>query len=241
MGIRIMKAIHELFAFIDRHRTAACVAAVLFALGITGAIIIYSLSASVPAPTPTPVAPTAIPAATTVPAPSVTATPGPSPTPAPSPTVTPDIAIERSITPLDQYAPNHMVMVDKSMTSGMLSIDLAKTDAGGQYAYLNDTYVTRLALIDVANASIGRIKIRVSCINGTGTNDTIYEDERVDYVLLQPGDRIVRSVGFTVKPGTVPGKYLLRVEILADPYGNGSWSGYGCGFDAGLNVLLPPV
>ena len=157
------------------------------------------------------------------------------------PTVTPDLSIQSSITPLDQYAPNYMVHVDQSMTMGTLSVDLVNSDLGGQYAYLNDTYVTHIMLNDISNVSVDRIKIHATCKNYSDGNYTVYDNERVDTVLLNPGDKISRTVGFKVSPDTPPGKYMLHVDVYTDPYGNNSWSVYGCGFEAGLNILRLPA
>jgi hypothetical protein len=235
--------ITKLFAYVEKHHTIVLSAIVIFAIISTVAISACVTSGTAtPSPEPT-VAPTAEPTATATPtpSPSPTVTPEPSPTVTPAPTVTPDLDIQASITPLDQYAPNYMVHVDKSMTAGALSIDLYNSDIGGQYAYINDTYVTRITLVDISNATVDSIKINVVCINDSGGNYTLYESERVDVVLLDPGNKISRTIGFVVKPDTPPGKYLLRVIVHTDPYGNNTWMGYGCGFEAGLNILAPPA
>jgi hypothetical protein len=154
--------------------------------------------------------------------------------------MTPDMAIDRSITPLDQYAPNHMVQVDRSTGTGLLSIDLFNSDTGGQYAYRNDTYTSRLTLADVSNTSIDRIRIHTSCVNGTGSNYTLYEDDRIDYVLLRPGDKISRTVGFKVAPDAPEGLYKFRIVVSADLQGNGTWPDLGCSYESGLNILKAP-
>lgn len=239
--------IPEILNFIEEHRTAVLAAIALFALLDIGAILVYlvlSSGAAVPTTTPTAVpsvviTPTPMPTATPTPTPEPTPTPVPTPTPAP--TVTPDLDIQSSISPLDQYAPNYMVHVEKSMTADALSVDLVYSDLGGQYAYINDTYVTHLTLVDISNASVDRIKIRAICRNDSGTGYMLYESERIDVVLLDPGDKIFRTVGFKVKPDAPPGKYLLRVDVYTDPYGNDTWAGKGCSFEAGLNILAIPA
>lgn len=238
--------INGLLEFIERHRTAVLAIIILFALLDIVAIAWYmSLPGSTPSPTPVPsamptITATPVPTAEPTVEPAPVPTAEPSPTPTPVPTVTPDLDIQASITPLDQYAPNYMVNVQKSTTTGALSIDLSRSDIGGQYAYLNDTYVTRLMLADISNATVDRIWIHVTCRNDSGTGYTLYESERVDLVMLKPGDKIYRSVGFKVDPATPPGKYLLHVDIYTDPYGNESWTGYGCGLETGLNILRLP-
>ncbi len=124
---------------------------------------------------------------------------------------------------------------------GALSVDLANSDLGGQYAYLNDTYVVHLMFDDISNVSVDRIKIHAICKNDSGGNYTVYDNDRVDTVLLNQSDKISRTVGFKVSPDTPPGKYLLRVDVYTDPYGNNSWSVYGCGFETGLNILRSPA
>lgn len=148
--------------------------------------------------------------------------------------------MQASITTLDQYAPNYMVHVDKSTTTGALSIDLVYSDTGGQYAYVNDTYIARLVLADISNGSIDRIRIVATCRNASGTGFTVYDASRVDYVLLDPGEKVTRTVGFKVGQDTPQGIYTFRVDVYADPSGNDSWSAYGCGFEAGLNILRAP-
>lgn len=239
--------ISELLDFIEEHRTAVLAAITLFALLDIIAIVLYLiLTSGAASPTPTPSAapsimPTPEPTITPTPTPEPSPTPTPTPTPTPVPTVTPDLDIQASISPLDQYAPNYMVHVEKSMTTGSLSVDLMHSDIGGQYAYIGDTYVTRLMLADISNATVDRIKIYAICRNGSGSDYTLYESERVDTVLLNPGDKTSRTLGFQVKPGTPPGRYLLHVDVYTDPYGNNTWTGYGCGFEAGLNVLALPA
>jgi hypothetical protein len=233
--------INEILKFIEGHRIAACIAVMLFAIaGIIGAIYLYSIASAGPMqPVATPAA-SAAPSPTVAPAPSPTVTPTAIPTPVPSPTMTPDMAIDRSITPLDQYAPNHMVQVDRSTGTGLLSIDLFNSDTGGQYAYRNDTYTSRLTLADVSNTSIDRIRIHTSCVNGTGSNYTLYEDDRIDYVLLRPGDKISRTVGFKVAPDAPEGLYKFRIVVSADLQGNGTWPDLGCSYESGLNILKAP-
>jgi len=126
------------------------------------------------------------------------------------------------------------------MTADGLSVDLLYSDPGGQYAYINDTYVTHLTLVDVSGVPVDRIRIRAICRNDSGTGYVLHESERVDVVLLGPGDKISRTVGFKVKPDAPPGKYLLHIDVYTDPYGNDTWAGKGCSFEAGLNVLAPP-
>lgn len=230
--------ITELLALIGEHRRSALVLFIVLNVAALSACVTPATVTPTPAPSPTATA-TATP--TAVPSPTVTATPTPVPTPTPAPTVTPDLDIQASITPLHQYAPNYMVHVEKSMTAGALSVDLFHSDLGGQYAYLNDTYVTRVVFVDIAGVPIEKIKIHAACVNDSGGNYTVYESERVDFVLLNAGDRISRTIGFVVKPDTPPGKYLLRVTVHTDPDGNESWAGYGCEFGAGLNILAPPA
>lgn len=239
---------NEILEFIERHRVAVLAAIILFALLDIAAIAAYlAITGGIASPTPCPeptltptptVMPTATPEPTAEPTPLPTEVP--SPTPTPVPTATPDMDIQASITPLDQYAPNYMVHVDQSMTTGALSVDLVYSGLGGPYAYLNDTYVTRLTLADISNASVDRVRIHVLCRNASGTNYTLYESERVDTVLLDPGKKISRTMGFKVSPDAPPGLYTLRIDIATDPYGNESWSGYGCGFETGLNILRLP-
>ncbi len=244
---RGLHMLQKILSFIEEHRTAVLAAITLFALLDIGAILVFlflSPGAAAPTPTPTPmpsivVTPTPTPAATPTPTPEPTPTPLPTPTPAP--TVTPDLDIQARISPLDQYAPNYMVHVEKSMTADALSIDLIYSDIGGQYAYINDTYVTHLTLVDISNVSVDRIRINALCRNDSGTGYTLYESERVDVVLLDPGEKISRTVGFKVNPDAPPGKYLLRVNVYTDPDGNGTWAGKGCSFEAGLNILALPA
>lgn len=230
----------KLLNLIDEHHNSACVFLVLIAVFNIGALSVYSVMAAgmgQPAITPTP-APTPAPSPVAVtPSPAEAPTAMPSPTPVPSPTVTPDMDIHSSISPLDQYAMNHMVQVDKSAQMGLLTVDLANSDVGGEYAYRNDTYVTRLSIVDISSVPVDRIKIRSSCTNATGDNFILYENERIDSVLLQPGDKISRTVGFTVPSGTPPGKYALHIDVYVFSQANGTWSDYGCGFESGLNIL----
>ena len=235
--------LNELLNLVKKNRRAIALVIIIFAvtgMAVISAYLIVTYGTAPAAPSPTP-RPTTVPTPTVAatPEPSPTATPEPSPTPTPVPTVTPDLDIKESITPLDQYAPNYMVHVDQSMTAGQLSLDLAHSDSGGQYAYLNDTYVTHFTLVDISNAPVGRIKIHTICRNDSGTDYTVYESERVDTVLLNPSDKISRTVGFQVGAGTPPGKYIIQIEVYTDPDGNESWSGYGCGFETGLNILRP--
>jgi hypothetical protein len=88
--------------------------------------------------------------------------------------------------------------------------------------------------------SIDRIRIHVSCVNGTGSNYTLYEDDRIDYVLLRPDDKISRTVGFKVAPDAPGGVYKLRIAISADLQGNDTWPDFGCSYESGLNVLKTP-
>ncbi len=239
--------INELFDLINEHKIAACVAAVIFFMAGAGAIYLYHITSpgpTLPETTPTAPAsgtplPTATPAPTAAPTTAVpTATP--TATPVPSPTVTPDMVIARSISPLDQYAPNHMVQVDRSTNMGLLSVDLYNSDTGGQYAYRNDTYTACLTLADISNMSIDRIRIHTLCINGTGNDNILYEDDRIDYVLLRPGDKIRRTIGFKVPSDATQGVYKLRIVITADLQKNNTWPDFGCSYESGLNILIAP-
>lgn len=236
--IELIKSNRKIIAF------AIIVLSVMGIIAISAYLILtYGLAQPVPSPTPQPTpVPTPDPTVMAIPSPTATPvpTPEPSPTPAPRATVTPDLNIQASITPLDQYAPNYMVHVDQSATTGVLSVDLLHSDMGGPYAYLNDTYAMHMTLADISNRSVDRIKIRISCVNQSGTGYTMCERERVDTVLLNQSDKISRTLGFQVGADTPPGLYHLRVDIYTDPYGNDSWSGYGCGFETGLNILRLP-
>jgi hypothetical protein len=92
----------------------------------------------------------------------------------------------------------------------------------------------------MSNMSIDRIRIYVSCVNGTGSNYTLYENDRIDYVLLRPGDKISRTVGFEVAPDAPEGVYGLRIVISADMPGNDTWPDFGCSYESGLNILKAP-
>jgi len=240
--------IDELLESLERNRKIAAFAVIVFSvlgMALISAYIILTYVVASPTPTPTPVitaAPTPEPTVTTTPTPTPTPAPTtvPSPTPTPRPTVTPDLDLQASITPLDQYAPNYMVHVDQSATTGVLSIDLMHSDLGGPYAYLNDTYAMHMTLADISGQSVDRVKIVASCENQSGTGYTLYQGERVDTVLLNPGDKITRTLGFQVGAGTPPGLYTLYVDIYTDPYDNESWSTYGCGFETGLNIIRTP-
>ena len=229
--------IRELFQFIGRYGTAACAVAVIFFMAGACAGCINSTTPS-PTATPTAQAGTPLPTASPTPTPAPTSTP--TATPAPEPTVTPDMAITRSISPLDQYAPNYMVHVEKSTDAGLLSVDLANSDTGDQYAYRNDTFTVRLVLADLSNASIDRIKVRVSCVNFTDNGYALHESDRIDYVLLHPGDKITRTVGFKVPSDAPQGLYRFRIDISADLPGNDSWPDFGCSYESGLNILKAP-
>ena len=238
--------IKELFERIDGRKIAACIAIVAFLIAGAGAVYLYTILSGPAQPTVTPT-----PAATPVPTVALTPTPGgaleqttvtptPLPTPMASPTVTPDMVIARSISSLDQYAPKYMVQVDKSTNTGLLSVDLIHSDTGGQYAYGNDTYTACLVLADVSDVPVDRIRIHASCINATGSNYTLYEDDRIDYVLLRPGDKISRTVGFKVAPDAPEGLYKFRIVVSADLQGNGTWPDLGCIYESGLNILKAP-
>ena len=233
----------ELFEFIDEHRMAACAVALVFFVAGVGAAYVHSTMTSTALPEVTPTAPasgtpipTLAPTTSPVPSPSLSL----SPTPMPSPTVTPDMAITRSITPLDQYAPNYMTHVERSTNMGILGIDLAHSDTGGQYAYRNDTFTASFTLMDISNVPIDRIRIHTSCINGTGSNYTLYDADRIDSVLLGPGDKISRTVGFKVAPDAPEGLYKFRITVSVDLRGNDTWPDFGCSYESGLNILKAP-
>jgi len=239
--------IDEILESLERNRKIVAFAVIVFSvLGmvLVSAYIIlaYVVVSPTPTPTPTPiitVVPTPEPTVTATPTPTPTPTPVPSPTPTPRPTVTPDLDLQKSLTPLDQYAPKYMADVAQSATTGELSIDLMHSDMGGPYAYPNDTYVMHLTLADISNRSIDRIKIHAACVNHSGTGFSLYDSERIDTILLNQSDKISRTIGFAVGADTPPGLYDLRIDVYTDPYGNASWSTYGCGFVTGLNILPP--